>query len=276
MPKTLSIITINYNNANGLLKTIESVLIQNFKNFEYIIIDGASTDDSVTTIKQYENSIDYWVSEPDKGIYNAMNKGLKKASGDYVLFMNSGDLLYNKNVLQRVFNAILPKDELLYGDVLLKHELNNWERIQEHPQKPPFSYFLKETICQQACFIKRQLFDDIFYFNESYKICADWEFLIYAIYIKKVNFKKLDTIVAIYDMEGVSSTAAYRDIAKKEREQTIDKYFPLFKDDYNTLMGYSSYRFKQLKAIERSVVLRKLVSVIFKCFLFVLPKKRSK
>lgn len=275
MPNLLSIITINYNDAKGLIKTINSVLNQTYTDFEYIIIDGGSTDESITIIKQHNNSIDYWVSEPDKGIYNAMNKGLKKANGAYVLFMNSGDFLYDNSVLKNVFKKVTEKDDLVYGDVLLQHEKNNWERLQKHPKTPPFSYFYKQTICQQACFFKRTLFDRVFYFNEDYKICADWELLIYAIYIEKVNFKKVDTIIAVYNMQGISSTMEYRELAKKERQQTIVKYFPLFKDDYKELSEYSSYRFKQLKEIEKFPFLRKIVSVFFKCCLLILPQKKT-
>ena len=97
--KTFSIITINYNNKDGLLKTIESVLCQTYKDFEFIVIDGGSTDGSREIIEKYAGHIDYWVSEPDKGIYNAMNKGIKVAHGDYLNFMNSGDYFYNENVL---------------------------------------------------------------------------------------------------------------------------------------------------------------------------------
>ena len=275
MTNTLSIITINYNNAEGLLKTIESVLVQTFKDFEYIIIDGGSTDESIAVIDQHKDHLNYWVSEPDEGIYNAMNKGLRKAKGDYVLFMNSGDFLYNANVLKDVFSRAISKEDLIYGDVMLRHEKKNWERLQKHPEAPQFSYFYKQTICQQACFIKRNLFDRIFYLNEDYKICADWEFLIYAIYIEKINFKKIDVIIANYDMQGVSSTFDYREIAKRERQQTIEKYFPLFKNDYETLSAYSSNRHKQLKEIESSPFLRKIVSLFFKCCLFVLPRKKN-
>ena len=275
MSKSLSVITINYNDAEGLLKTIDSVLIQDFKDFEYIIIDGGSTDESAAIIEQHKNQIDYWVSEPDKGIYNAMNKGLKIAKGDHVLFLNSGDFLHNKNVLKQAFIAITPQDDLVYGDVVLRNEKIGSERTQVHPETLPFSYFYNKTICQQACFIKRSLFEDVFYFNEDYKISADWEFLIYAIYIKKVNYKKIDILISVYNMEGVSSTDEYREIAKKEREQTIETYFPLFKNDYKELSGYSSYRFKELKEIERSPFLRKLVSIFFKCCLFVLPQRKN-
>ena len=97
-----SIITINYNNKDGLEMTINSVLGQSFQGFEYIIIDGGSTDGSIDIIKKYESRIDYWVSEPDNGVYNAMNKGIRKATGDYINFMNSGDAYHSSSALGTV------------------------------------------------------------------------------------------------------------------------------------------------------------------------------
>ena len=97
-----SIITVNFNNKEGLRKTIESVIRQSFRDFEYIVIDGGSTDGSADILKEYDAQIDYWVSEPDKGIYNAMNKGIVQAKGEYLNFMNSGDYFYDNQVLQHV------------------------------------------------------------------------------------------------------------------------------------------------------------------------------
>ena len=102
MPQ-LSIITINYNNLAGLQKTFESVFNQTFQDFEYIVIDGGSTDGSKELIEQYHDKIDYWVSEPDSGIYNAMNKGIVRANGEYLQFLNSGDSLLGENILKNVF-----------------------------------------------------------------------------------------------------------------------------------------------------------------------------
>ena len=99
----LSIITVNYNDAEGLERTIKSVMSQSFKDFEFIIIDGGSTDASVDVIKKYENNIDYWVSETDGGIYQGMNKGLRQAQGEYVNFMNGGDSYYSPDVLNEIF-----------------------------------------------------------------------------------------------------------------------------------------------------------------------------
>ena len=102
-----SIITINYNNADGLRRTIESVVSQTFDDYEYVIIDGGSTDGSVDVIKEYENKISYWVSEKDGGIYNAMNKGVKASNGEYLIFMNSGDVFYRDKVLEDIMPYLL-------------------------------------------------------------------------------------------------------------------------------------------------------------------------
>ena len=112
----ISIVTINYNNPSGLKKTIESVVNQTWKNFEYIIIDGGSTNGDVDIIKSFDNQIDYWVSEPDKGIYNAMNKGIKKATGDFIIFINSGDNFTNSSVLEEVQSKLTSDFDIYYGD----------------------------------------------------------------------------------------------------------------------------------------------------------------
>jgi glycosyltransferase involved in cell wall biosynthesis len=121
-----SIITINYNNALGLIKTIESVKIQLFNDFEFIIIDGNSSDNSKEVIKENLNSISYWVSENDNGVYHAMNKGLKIAKGEYCIFLNSGDYFYNSNVLFQVTDSILNNSVLVYGLIAWENQKQLW------------------------------------------------------------------------------------------------------------------------------------------------------
>jgi glycosyltransferase involved in cell wall biosynthesis len=271
----ITVITINYNNKLGLEKTFFSVCNQSNKDFEFIVIDGGSSDGSNKVIEDYQNEITYWVSENDNGIYHAMNKGIKQATGDFLIFMNSGDVFYNETIIDALVNQLKDTDEILYGDVLLRNEKMNTERIQKHPEKLIFSYFYNQTICQQACLIKRSLFDAVFYFNEHYRISSDWEFLIYAIYIKKVQIRKIDLLISIYDTTGISGSSDFRGISAKEREQTINKYFPLFKEDYDLLLSHSSYRFGQLKEIEKSIFFRKLISIIFRFILVMLLNKEK-
>ncbi len=270
----ISIITINYNNSEGLRKTIDSITGQSTKSFEYIIIDGGSTDGSKEIILNNQQYISYWVSEKDAGIYNAMNKGIKVVSGDFVLFMNSGDLLYDQDVIENILQNLKDDDDILYGDALLRNESKNWEVVKMHPEKLNFSYFFEQTLCQQACLIKKTLFESVFLFNENYKISADWEFFIYAIFIAKVNTRKIDFLITIYDTRGVSGSSDFKKIALEERRTTLEKYFPLFIEDYKLLSRYGSNRSKQLLQIENSAFFRKIISVVFMFVLLFIPKEK--
>ena len=185
MTSKLSIITINLNNADGLRKTIESVILQTISDFEYIVIDGASTDGSVDIIKQYSDKITYWISEPDNGVYNAMNKGILKATGDYCLFLNSGDeFSSNKSLIKFNFFFDLNID-ILYGDLTVKNGIE--EYYKTYPDKLTFKYFRSDTLPHPASFIKRKLFHDICMFDEKLKICSDWEFFVIAICLRNCS-----------------------------------------------------------------------------------------
>ena len=121
----LSIITINYNNLSGLHKTIDSILSQSFKDYEWIVIDGGSSDGSKELLEKHIEHFAYWCSEPDKGIYNALNKGLKYANGNYVQFLNSGDWLYENSTLEKAFTNIDGKYDIYYGDNIQVNENNS-------------------------------------------------------------------------------------------------------------------------------------------------------
>jgi glycosyltransferase involved in cell wall biosynthesis len=149
----LSIISININNKNGLRKTIESVVNQNFTNFEYIVIDGGSSDGSVEIIKEFEDKISYWISEPDKGIYNAMNKGIQVAKGEYLLFLNSGDWLVDEVKLSDVIENLNVFDLIIY-DLFFVEEHN--QSRKKHPVDITLSYIIEKTISHPSTFIKRE------------------------------------------------------------------------------------------------------------------------
>lgn len=271
---TITVITINYNNKSGLEKTFLSVFNQTNKNFEYIVIDGGSGDGSVNLLEDYKRHISYFVSENDKGIYHAMNKGIKVATGDFLIFMNSGDVFYDETIIDTIASELNNSDEIVYGDVLLKNELTGYQNIQIHPEKLTFKYFYQQTICQQACIIKKSLFDTVFYFNEKHKIVSDWEFLTVAIFINKVSVRKIPFVLAIFDCSGISSNQSMRIIASKEREQVLEHYFSLFKDDYKKLESHSSLKSEQLLLIQKSKLFSKLVSVIFLVILIFIPRKK--
>ncbi len=217
MPK-FSIITINYNNKEGLEKTILSVTSQTNKDYEYIIIDGGSTDGSVDIIKKYEKNITYWVSEKDKGIYNALNKGIQKATGKFLNFMNSGDLFHSERVLEAI-NEHTDAD-IIYGKYKKTSEPVAWYL----PTEEITMYDLyKGTLNHQAAFIRRKLFEHTLY-DENLKIVSDWKFFVQKIVLENCTFKRVDTIVAVYDTTGFSST--HKQLYKEERSKEMAKMLP--------------------------------------------------
>lgn len=270
----ISVVTINYNDRNGLNKTILSVLRQSTKNFEYIVIDGGSTDGSKNLLDDYKDQISYSVSENDTGIYHAMNKGIKAATGEFIIFMNSGDVFYDETIIEKILSELKDGDEIVYGDVLVKSAVTENTSIQIHPEKLTFRYFYERTICQQACIIKKSLFEKIFYFNEEYKIVSDWEFIMVAIFKKNISYRKVHHVLAIFDSSGISTNEKMRKIATQEREKSLEKYFPLYKDDYKKLASYSSKRSQELLEIQESKFFRRLVSILFTVILIFIPKKK--
>lgn len=220
----LSIITINYNNINGLQKTFESVLNQTFDKFEWIIIDGGSTDGSRDFIETKQDYLAYCVSEKDKGIYNALNKGLKYASGEYVQFLNSGDWLYDENVLQKVTSAIKndnASNDIYYGDMIQVNDGGKQNPIS-YPDELGFFFFPYNNICHQATFYRRSLFDNNPY-DESYTIVSDWAMNLKLLF-QGCTFKHLSQYIVYYDNKGKSSEANNKH--HEERISAFDKYVP--------------------------------------------------
>ena len=216
----LSIITVNFNNSDGLRKTIDSVVAQTFKDFEWIVIDGGSTDGSCELIEQYADYFSYWVSEKDKGIYHAMNKGIDRASGDYLQFLNSGDWLDSNDVLRSFFSAPIEGD-ILYGDqdyyfngVLMEHRI--------HPDEVSLSYLYENSLGHSSSFIKRELLS-AHHYNESYRIVSDWEFFLMMAMSDKV-FVHRPVTVGCFEMTGISSTNT--ETLRLERQSVTETLFP--------------------------------------------------
>ena len=221
MPK-LSIITINYNDCIGLEKTIQSVISQSFKDFEFIVIDGGSTDGSVDEIKKYSDKIKFWVSEIDNGIYNAQNKGLKNASGEYCLFLNSGDYLVNDSVLKKVFSFNFTED-ILFGD--MKVDWNNGKiTLEQMPEKISLSHMYRDTIWHPVSFIKRAVFEKIGNYNEAYTMVADYEFFFRAIIVNKISSKHLPFPISVFIFNGLSSNAENKATERAERSKVHATY----------------------------------------------------
>lgn len=197
----LSIITINYNNKDGLQKTIDSVVCQTWRDFEWIIIDGGSTDGSKELIEQYQQHFAYWCSEPDKGVYNAMNKGIDKAKGEYLQFLNSGDCFHSTDVLKKVSVNLVPNADIVYGD--LNYVSDNGSYIVRYPKDLSIHYFLSHSIGHPASYIKAELLKNAGY-REDFKIVSDWyKFLEW--FREGLIFQHMNVIVADYDTTGISS-----------------------------------------------------------------------
>lgn len=218
----LSIITINLNNEDGLEKTIKSVIKQTFTDYEFIIIDGASSDDSLNIIKKYEKNISYWESKKDDGIYFAMNKGIDIAKGEYLQFLNSGDYLLNKNVLEKVFKRSDSQD-IYYGSSM-RNSTDGRNYSCSEPKDLTMKRFFDHSICHQAMFIKKELFNKFGKYNEKLKIVADWEFNVKAIILNNCSLKFLNFPIVFYDMNGLSMKK--QKMSLKEKEECLKKMIP--------------------------------------------------
>jgi glycosyltransferase involved in cell wall biosynthesis len=210
----ISIITINYNNAEGLQKTIDSVINQSFQDFEFIVIDGNSSDKSVDVIKQYPR-INEWLSEKDKGIYDAQNKGVLKAKGDYLLFLNSGDVLTNK-VLQKVSSALSGGKSFYYGNLIL--EKNSVKENHFAPKEIDMDFILNSTFWHPCVFIKSTLFKSFGLYNTTFKIVGDYEFFIRCLLKPNITTEYINEFITEFDGNGISNDASQTDLQNKERE----------------------------------------------------------
>ena len=265
----LSIITINYNNADGLRRTVDSVAAQTYRNIEHIIVDGASTDGSVNVIREYESANHssahpltvIWSSEPDKGVYNAMNKGIRKATGDYIQILNSGDILAAPDVTERMVAALTTFNiqystengiPILYGNMLKSYDgktIINRDTCGNGLYTPEsFLYFYNGTLNHDCAYIRRDLFDKYGLYNEDMKICSDWEWYIKAIALggEKPIYTNID--VTVFDMNGISESGGKNaELIKKERRAYLESILPAsVLHDYD-LFSFPVLQYQRLK-----------------------------
>ena len=227
----LSIITINYNNAVDLEKTIRSVAAQSWKGFEYLVIDGGSKDESIEIIKKYSGDIDYWVSEKDSGVFNAMNKGITKASGEYLLMLNAGDLLHDETVLEKVFATGEFNQDILYCDVL-RESMGKIIDKSIFPDVITFQKFREGSISHQAAFIKRSLHKLIGLYDEQYKFSADRIFFMLAFCKYNVSYKHIPLIFSICNCDGLTCSPENFVAMQQEFDTAASTFFPAFVKDY--------------------------------------------
>lgn len=222
MPK-ISIITINYNDRLGLERTIRSVISQSFNDFEFIVIDGGSIDGSVDVIKKYADKITHWVSEKDKGIYNAQNKGIDKAEGEYCLFLNSGDYLISDDIIEKVFSKKHTED-IIYGDMMIDKG-DGKLYYGKHPEEITFDFMIYTTLWHPVSFIKKTLFEKHGSYNEELKITADYDFFLNAIIVHRATTKHIPEAISVFNTFGIGSDKKHNQLHEEERKLVQEKYF---------------------------------------------------
>lgn len=230
---TLSIVTVNLNNKTGLQTTSDSIVSQIYKDFEWIVIDGGSIDGSKEIIEKYQDKLSYWCSEPDAGIYNAMNKGIKHAKGEWLLFLNSGDRLYDKSTLSSI---VFPDNniDIIYGVMHRFSEKGCVNNENMMKNRLHWSDFLLDGLPHQSTFIRRSLFNKIGLYDESLKAVSDWKFFIKAIVYNKTQYRFIQQDIAIYEGQGISDF-----IGQQERNMLIPQLFPaMMIDDLPKIRTY--------------------------------------
>lgn len=238
---TITVITVTYNSGAVLKKTIESVAGQSYKNLEYIIIDGGSSDNTLDIISEYKQYITSWVSEPDTGIYNAMNKGLSFASGELIYFLNAGDYFYNEHIVSDIADLYIKegRPDVIYGVVMTYSSHNNTQKRFGREVK------LKEAkkgrvICHQAIFMKRQILQQ-YRFNEEYRITADYEVQVRCFKDGRLFFY-VDKIISYYNSDGLSSTL-------EGKRDTVYEKMRIVKIHFSPVTYYRFYLSARLKLL---------------------------
>ena len=291
----LSIITINYNNASGLRKTMESVLAQTSKDFEYIVIDGAAPQppkggvSDRAVIESYVNSVEGqengymrcsflssasgrrvgggFFSESDNGIYHAMNKGIRMAQGEYIHFLNSGDWLVDKHVVEDMLNFLNPltpspsprgeglgvRCDVLIGNVIAVRPDGKVRYKKNNPDVSLYTFY-RGTIEHTSAYIRRDLFDKYGLYDENLKIVSDWKWYLQVVGLNKASVQFTDRYVTCFDTSGISSTNLQLD--KSERRRVLEELLPAA-----VLADYDKYAFDidQMQRLKRYPLIYRLV-----------------
>lgn len=216
----ISIITINRNNAEGLQRTIESVIGQSYEPVDFIVIDGDSTDGSKAVLERYKDRIGTIVSEPDKGIYDAMNKGIKRAKGDYLLFLNSGDYL-----LQQVLGAVslkLNTYDVISGNIVIEDEKGVQHRCQSQ-DRITWRFFSAMSLYHQATFISKKAFDTYGLYDDTFRLGGDYEFFIRLFFKHNASYHHISDFISYFKADGISNSASHMELNKTESQRAWEQ-----------------------------------------------------
>jgi glycosyltransferase involved in cell wall biosynthesis len=222
--KKFSIITVCLNEAKSIRATCDSICSQSYIDFEWIVIDGGSTDGTIEILRDYEGSIDCLISEQDSGIYNAMNKGARKSTGEYLIFMNGGDRFACADSLELSSQA--HGAQMLYGDVYFGDASGD---VETYPDVVESGYMLSKMIPHQATFYERATFEAVGGYDESFKIAADYDLYVRLFEIERISHQHIPHPIAIFDLEGISNSKEFRQLRKRENHRIRKQYFTSYR-----------------------------------------------
>lgn len=222
----ITVITVVYNAEKVIEETIRSVIAQTYQNLEYIIIDGGSTDKTLDIIKKYENRIALWISEKDRGIFHAMDKGIDLAKGKYINFMNAGDRFYADDIIEKIF-SLNPQEDFIYGDIETSYHIGDYKYTRTVNAPQPNKIW-KKAICHQSLFVKKNVMAKNKFTDNNLKDGPkyDTELTLKAFFKDKLSFRKENLIIAYYLGGGSSSTNPYE---SPDFWKTIKKRFKRWK-----------------------------------------------
>lgn len=253
----ISVITVCYNSQNVIEKTIQSVINQTFQDIEYLIIDGGSTDKTLDIINKYKDKIEKIISEKDNGIYDAMNKGIINAKGDYIIFLNADDVFLHDNVLNLAAQKMNDNKAIYYGDLIFLEkatgQINN--RKQDNIN---YVYLCGGMLFHPAIFASKKLFEKIGPFDTKYKIVADYEWILRALVKFKASCSYLNIPITIFaEGEGASTNPKNKDLHKKERKDVQKKYFSPF------MTVLSNFWYKSLRSSLYFPIIKPVLRAMF-------------
>lgn len=266
----VSIITVSYNSEKYIERTIKSVLAQSYGNKEYIIIDGGSEDNTLKIVERYKDKIDVIVSEPDNGVFDAMNKGIKAAKGEVLCFLNSDDYFYTTCIVEYAVNFLLKREGLdfIHGDLAYRDPVNGRIWRYRYPRFLTKIHFVNDSIGHPATFFKADAFKKSGCYDTQFKIASDREWFIKALYKNKMKTMHMRRIVSVFQYGGMSNDVNFRNKILAETNRIYEMHFSSFE----VLLG------KTLNFILSGNIFRSLLMLILrkKGYEFIRNLKRRK
>jgi glycosyltransferase involved in cell wall biosynthesis len=217
VPPLVSIVTVNLNDRAGLARTLASIGRQTFTDREVVVVDGGSTDGSVEVIRENAAVVSDWVSEKDAGIFDAMNKGIRRARGTYCVFLNGGDSFASDDALERFFAAAEPVEDILYSDAVIEHE-DGTTHVWETPEQLDWELFMRTTLPHQSSAFRRDLFARIGPYDTRFRMGADHEFYLRAIVVRGATTRKVAVPLALQVWGGFSNQPRNYALLREERK----------------------------------------------------------